>query len=135
MNRIILPIMALAALTGCSKNGAHTANTDDRVPVRLGAGVEVQAKAPVNTGMSFEAAVAAWETSAPTVDYGAATAWRQTVTITADPTSAQTVVLEPARYYRPDRPSGPISMPGILPVRGTATEPSASTRREEKPIR
>ncbi|WP_281670563.1 fimbrillin family protein [Rikenella microfusus] len=102
MNRIILPIMALAALTGCSKNGAHTANTDDRVPVRLGAGVEVQAKAPVNTGMSFEAAVAAWETSAPTVDYGAATAWRQTVTITADPTAAQTVVLDPARYYRPD---------------------------------
>ena len=65
MKRIILSLLAFAALAGCSENERENAPFGDEVPITLRAGLPAAAiasdsRAVVETGTAFTAGVAGW---------------------------------------------------------------------------
>lgn len=87
MKRILLSMLALAAMTSCA-NQETTENPQpqDAVPIDLNAGVQAVTRAVVESG-SFTFGIAGWETK-ETISYGAATKWQTTATSTVSPTSS-----------------------------------------------
>lgn len=94
------PVLLLCAalLAGCSKgdNGA-SGNPSDPRAIRLSAGLQVTTKAAVNTGSTFTAAVAGWQ-STGAADYGKAKAWLTTAPVTARETASGITLAQP-QYY------------------------------------
>ena len=101
-NRILLSFLAAGLLlSGCSKNESGDPSDGGRVPIRLGSGVAMVSKTPVNNGTEFTAGIAGWEnTSSET--YAAAPLWNTTIATTANATTAQTVTWTKQYYYNAD---------------------------------
>lgn len=101
-NRILLSFLAAGLLlSGCSKNESGDPSDGGRVPIRLGSGVAMVSKTPVNNGTEFTAGIAGWEnTSSET--YAAAPLWNTTIQTTANATTAQTVTWTKQYYYNAD---------------------------------
>ncbi len=102
MKRIILSLLAFAALAGCSENEREGAPSGDEVPITLRAGLPAAAiasdsRAVVETGTAFTAGVAGWETSGVPA-YDRAAEWYTTADITAS-TTAQPVSLAASQVY------------------------------------
>lgn len=95
MKRILISIMALAAMTSCSKSSnMSTNNSDDLVAIRLGAGVQISSKAPVTSSATVQ--IEGWEGSA--ADYTTASVWQSTASVSVT-TTAASITLSPAQYY------------------------------------
>lgn len=117
--------LCVAMLVGCSKNKPSDALTYPRA-IHLNAGLQVTAKAPVNDGVNFVAAVAGWE-SATGADYGVQRTWQSTSTITASTATAEITLVDP-QYYNQDNatktyikawhPEGTLSDDGIVAFGG-----------------
>lgn len=95
-----MALLCIAALASCSKG----VGTEDPQPapgtdrsVRLSAGLQAVTKAAVGTGASFTASVGGWE-SAAGADYGKASSWLSTASVTASE-SASDIALTPKQYY------------------------------------
>ena len=95
-----MALLCIAALASCSKGGG----TEDPQPapgtdrsVRLSAGLQAVTKAAVGTGASFTASVGGWESASGT-DYGKASSWLSTASVTASE-SASDIALTPKQYY------------------------------------
>jgi len=101
-NQILLSFLAAGLLlSGCSKNESGDPSDGGRVPIRLGSGVAMVSKTPVNNGTQFTAGIAGWEnTSSET--YAAAPLWNTTIQTTANATTAQTVTWTKQYYYNAD---------------------------------
>lgn len=101
-NQILLSFLAAGVLlAGCSKNESGDPSDGGRVPIRLGSGVAMVSKTPVNNGTQFTAGIAGWEnTSSET--YAAAPLWNTTIQTTANATTAQTVTWTKQYYYNAD---------------------------------
>ena len=101
-NQILLSFLAAGVLfSGCSKNESGDPSDGGRVPIRLGSGVAMVSKTPVNNGTEFTAGIAGWEnTSSET--YAAAPLWNTTIQTTANATTAQTVTWTKQYYYNAD---------------------------------
>lgn len=101
-NQILLSFLAAGLLlSGCSKNESGDPSDGGRVPIRLGSGVAMVSKTPVNNGTQFTAGIAGWEnTSSET--YAAAPLWNTTITTTANATTAQAVTWTAPQYYNAD---------------------------------
>lgn len=101
-NRILLSFLAAGVLlSGCSKNESGDPSDGGRVPIRLGSGVAMVSKTPVNNGTQFTAGIAGWEnTSSET--YATAPLWNTTITTTANATTAQAVTWTAPQYYNAD---------------------------------
>lgn len=101
-NQILLSFLAAGVLfSGCSKNESGDPSDGGRVPIRLGSGVAMVSKTPVNNGTQFTAGIAGWEnTSSET--YAAAPLWNTTIQTTANATTAQTVTWTKQYYYNAD---------------------------------
>lgn len=108
MKKQLIPIFVLSALlAGCSaeEDAGNALPGDAPVPILLGSGLSMDAstKAPINTGTSFTAGVAGWETKG-TPDYTAAPTWGGgdvTIDATAS-TTPSTVTWNPQQYYHAD---------------------------------
>lgn len=100
--QILLSFLAAGLLlSGCSKNESGDPSDGGRVPIRLGSGVAMVSKTPVNNGTQFTAGIAGWEnTSSET--YAAAPLWNTTIQTTANATTAQTVTWTKQYYYNAD---------------------------------
>lgn len=100
--QILLSFLAAGLLlSGCSKNESGDPSDGGRVPIRLGSGVAMVSKTPVNNGTEFTAGIAGWEnTSSET--YAAAPLWNTTIQTTANATTAQTVTWTKQYYYNAD---------------------------------
>lgn len=100
--QILLSFLAAGVLfSGCSKNESGDPSDGGRVPIRLGSGVAMVSKTPVNNGTEFTAGIAGWEnTSSET--YAAAPLWNTTIQTTANATTAQTVTWTKQYYYNAD---------------------------------
>lgn len=86
MKKIILSMLALAALAGCSKSEEDSqggnGGPDGLVPIRLGSGVAMVTKAVLGTeGEPFTAGIAGWENTA-TEDYAGNPTWSTTIQTT-----------------------------------------------------
>lgn len=99
---VLLTILAAGALlSGCSKEESVSLSVGDGSAIRLGAGVSMLSKAPLESGANFVASVAGWESSSA-VDYSAAQTWRTTTSeITVGPVS-QNVALREDQVYNVD---------------------------------
>lgn len=105
MKHTILSLLAIAALVGCSKSENETGNSGEEgnsTPIVLSAGIPTATVTPVSraaveTGDTFTAGVAGWETDG-TVAYGNATTWYTTASIMAS-TTAQPVALAAPQVY------------------------------------
>lgn len=101
-NQILLSFLAAGVLfSGCSKNESGDPSDGGRVPIRLGSGVAMVSKTPVNNGTEFTAGIAGWENAA-TENYTAAPQWNTTITTTANATTAQAVTWTAPQYYNAD---------------------------------
>ena len=101
-NQILLSFLAAGVLfSGCSKNESGDPSDGGRVPIRLGSGVAMVSKTPVNNGTEFTAGIAGWENTA-TENYTAAPLWNTTITTTANATTAQAVTWTAPQYYNAD---------------------------------
>ncbi len=103
MKKILLSLLALTALAGCSKNESNE-TPSGAVPIRLGADVEVSSKAPVISGSSVEAGIAGWETTTA-VSYATTPTWYDgQIKTTAHPSTGQAVTWENStqKYYNAD---------------------------------
>lgn len=100
--QILLSFLAAGLLlSGCSKNESGDPSDGGRVPIRLGSGVAMVSKTPVNNGTQFTAGIAGWEnTSSET--YAVAPLWNTTIQTTANATTAQTVTWTKQYYYNAD---------------------------------
>ncbi len=91
MKKIILSMLALAALAGCSKSEEDSqggnGGPEGLVPIRLGSGVAMVTKAPVTDATSFTAGIAGWENTA-TEDFSGNPTWNTTIQ-TVPPTPAE----------------------------------------------
>lgn len=101
-NQILLSFLAAGVLfSGCSKNESGDPSDGGRAAIRLGSGVAMVSKTPVNNGTEFTAGIAGWEnTSSET--YAAAPLWNTTIATTANATTAQTVTWTKQYYYNAD---------------------------------
>lgn len=101
-NQILLSFLAAGVLlAGCSKNESGDPSDGGRVPIRLGSGVAMVSKTPVNNGTEFTAGIAGWENTS-TETYAAAPLWNTTIQTTANATTAQTVTWTKQYYYNAD---------------------------------
>lgn len=102
MKKILLSMLALVALAGCSKS-ANTSgvNSDDLVAIQLGAGVASSAKAPIVTGSTVNAGIAGWENTS-TETYASTPTWATDITTTAHASTQQTVTWTTSKYYNAD---------------------------------
>lgn len=99
---VLLTILAAGALlSGCSKEESVSLSVGDGSPIRLGAGVSMLSKAPLESGANFVASVAGWESSSA-VDYSAAQTWRTTTSEITVSTSSQSVTLSEDQVYNVD---------------------------------
>ena len=108
MKKIILSMLALAALAGCSKSEEGTqggnGGPEGLVPIRLGSGVAMVTKAPMTDATSFTAGIAGWENTA-TEDYAGNPTWSTTIqTVPPVPTKPQEmdVTWTAQKYYNAD---------------------------------
>lgn len=104
MEKILLPILALAILASCSKNENGPDTQGDRVAILLGAGVETSTKAPIVQDNDVEAGIAGWETSAA-ANYATTPTWSDgQIKTKAHGTTAQSVTWEnnTQKYYNAD---------------------------------
>ena len=93
-------LLCIAALASCTKG----VGTEDPQPdpgtdrsIRLNAGLQAVTKAALGSGTSFTASVGGWE-SAGVADYGKASSWLSTASVTASE-SASDIALTPKQYY------------------------------------
>ena len=101
-NQILLSFLAAGLLlSGCSKNESGDPSDGGRVPIRLGSGVAMVSKTPVNNGTQFTAGIAGWE-NISSETYAAAPQWNTTIQTTANATTAQTVTWTKQYYYNAD---------------------------------
>lgn len=100
--QILLSFLAAGLLlSGCSKNESGDPSDGGRVPIRLGSGVAMVSKTPVNNGTEFTAGIAGWENTS-TETYAAAPLWNTTIQTTANATTAQAVTWTKQYYYNAD---------------------------------
>lgn len=100
--QILLSFLAAGLLlSGCSKNESGDPSDGGRVPIRLGSGVAMVSKTPVNNGTQFTAGIAGWE-NISSETYAAAPLWNTTIQTTANATTAQTVTWTKQYYYNAD---------------------------------
>lgn len=101
----IISLLVLASLVGCSRDKSGDCPAGDEVPITLSAGVPAASapgsRAVIETGDSFTAGIAGWETEGA-ADYSVAEKWCTAVDITAN-TTAQPVVLKDPQVYNADR--------------------------------
>ena len=108
MKKILISILAAAALAGCSKsenNGGGDPAGSAAIVLSAGvpaATVAPQGKAPIVSGSTFTAGVAGWESRSGSATYTDATAWTTTASITANAT-AQNITLTATQVYSPDK--------------------------------
>lgn len=123
MKKILISMLAIAALASCSKNENDTnGNNDKLVPIRLGAGVET--KAPVTSSASVQ--IEGWE-NAGAADYSVASTWQSDATVSVSAT-ASAITLNPVRYYNADENTTTYIKgwyPKIASSTGTVTIPNA----------
>lgn len=100
MKKILLSMLAIAALASCSKSeNTSEVNFGDLVAIRLGAGVQTSTKAPVTSSATVQ--IEGWE-NASTEGYTTASTWQSTALVTVA-ASAADITLSTVRYYNADQ--------------------------------
>lgn len=126
---IALLLLFTVVITGCIKKESSNGSSGD-LAIRLRSGVtSVNPKAAIGTGSVFTAAVAGWEATEGSVNYGDAKTWLSTAEITASATRSE-VTLSPVQKYSEDNaikthmkawhPAGTLADDGVVTFGGTA---------------
>lgn len=107
MKKILIFMLAVAALAGCSKSENNdSGDSAGSAAIVLSAGVPTatvtpDSKAPIVSGSTFTAGVAGWETNA-TVAYTAAATWSTTAANISANATAQDITLTDRQVYNAD---------------------------------
>lgn len=107
MKRVLISMLAVAALAACSKDeGKGGVDDGEPVAVELTAGVPSgvitpDGKAPVTGDMTFAPSIAGWEAAVGEVDYTAEPTWLTEADIQADAQNEAVTLADP-QVYNPD---------------------------------
>lgn len=101
MKNIILSMLSVAMLVGCSKNeniiDGEAAN--GLVPIKLNSGIELASRAAITTDATVQ--IGCWESSAGSATYTNTANWISSASVNVDNTAAA-ITLSPVRYYNAD---------------------------------